>query len=150
MTDAFIATVYHYEGPKGHERMVRQVDVLTGRVWHYSGTRGRERLSRVTFPDGSTCRYVGERGHERRSVMEFSSGQVNYYGGEGSFLVQMRRADGRIIHRAGCRWISLMKWVKARAIVLYWLERTQERLCAPGGEGRRADCEAFEREFRAA
>ena len=37
--------------------------------------------------------------------------------------------------------------VKHRALALYWQERTQRALCAPGGAGRAADKGAFESEF---
>ena len=41
----------------------------------------------------------------------------------------------------------LRKAVKQCAIALYWQERTQRALCAPGGAGRVADRDAFESEF---
>ena len=42
-------------------------------------------------------------------------------------------------------WNQLRRWVTTGAIAWYWLEQTQIHLCAPGGEGRKRDREAFER-----
>ena len=41
----------------------------------------------------------------------------------------------------------LRRFVKRRAVALYWQERTQRALCAPGGAGRAADKGAFASEF---
>ena len=43
--------------------------------------------------------------------------------------------------------LILRRFVKRRAVALYWQERTQRALCAPGGAGRAADTVAFESEF---
>ena len=82
---------------------------------------------------------------------EFSSGQVSYYedvGGE-ERVVRIRRTDGSIINRACCRWLWIRGWIQMRAIALHWQERTQMRVCAPGGAGRAADHEAFSGDFLA-
>ena len=42
------------------------------------------------------------------------------------------------------RWAKARSYVATRAIAMYWLERTQVNLCAPGGAGRAADKESFE------
>ena len=42
------------------------------------------------------------------------------------------------------RWARVRNLVKKRGIALYWQERTQERLCAEGGEGRKRDREDYE------
>lgn len=42
------------------------------------------------------------------------------------------------------RWARVRSLVAARAIVLYWQERTQVKLCAPGGDGRASDRAAYE------
>ena len=41
----------------------------------------------------------------------------------------------------------LRRFVKRRAVALYWQEQTQRAVCAPGGAGRAADRDAFESEF---
>ena len=41
-------------------------------------------------------------------------------------------------------------WVRTRGILLYWQERTQRRVAAPGGTGRQQDLEAFVSEFQSA
>lgn len=45
------------------------------------------------------------------------------------------------------KWWLLRRWVRRRAIALFWQEETQRRLCAPDGEGRASDLEAFCEEF---
>jgi hypothetical protein len=43
------------------------------------------------------------------------------------------------------RWTLVRNMVHARGVCMFWLEQTQVHLCAPGGEGRKRDREAFER-----
>ena len=43
--------------------------------------------------------------------------------------------------------LILRRVATQRAVALYWQERTQRALCAPGGAGRAADKGAFESEF---
>ena len=43
--------------------------------------------------------------------------------------------------------LILRRAATRRAVALYWQERTQRALCAPGGAGRAADRDAFESEF---
>ena len=43
--------------------------------------------------------------------------------------------------------LILRRAATQRAVALYWQERTQRALCAPGGAGRAADRGAFESEF---
>ena len=49
----------------------------------------------------------------------------------------------------GRRWVKVRRWVAKRAIALHWQERTQMRLAAPNGVGRRADLAAYEADFGA-
>jgi hypothetical protein len=43
------------------------------------------------------------------------------------------------------RWAKLRRNVKhVRPIAIYWLEKTQVAICAPGGAGRAHDLQAFE------
>jgi len=49
-------------------------------------------------------------------------------------------------HRSHWR-TTVASWMKKRVVVLYWQEKTQQRLCAPGGAGRAADEAEFAAEF---
>ena len=73
--------VYHYEGDKNAERLVR-AELRSGRVKHYEGEKGAERLVRVEFPDGEVQHYEGEKGAERVVRGEFPDGEVQHYEGE--------------------------------------------------------------------
>lgn len=53
-------------------------------------------------------------------------------------------AEARAIRLAEW-WALVRSMVRARGVCMFWLEQTQIRLCAPGGEGRKRDLEAFER-----
>ena len=53
----------------------------------------------------------------------------------------LRRAEAQQLRRYN--WARARLLVKMRAIALYWQEETHKRLCAPGGEGRAKDLEAF-------
>jgi len=44
-------------------------------------------------------------------------------------------------------WIILKNAIDTRHIALYWMQHTQERLCAPGGAGRATDLADFQNEF---
>ena len=44
-------------------------------------------------------------------------------------------------------WRLVRRYVRRRAILLYWQEQTQRALFAPGGAGRKAERAAFELEF---
>ena len=44
-------------------------------------------------------------------------------------------------------WIILKNAVDTRHIAVYWMQQTQERLCAPGGSGRATDLADFQNEF---
>ena len=59
-------------------------------------------------------------------------------------LLRLRTAKRR-------RWALLRRHARAvdlaARVALYWQERTQRALCAPGGAGRAADCAAFEADF---
>ncbi len=60
-------------------------------------------------------------------------------------LEQMRSNFGRT---ARDNWQMIRQAVCAKLVIDYWLERTQRRLCAPGGAGRAADLAAFVGDFR--
>ena len=49
----------------------------------------------------------------------------------------------------GRLWVKVRRWVAKRAIALHWQERTQMRLAAPNGAGRRADLAAYMADFGA-
>ena len=49
--------------------------------------------------------------------------------------------------RAQTSWRRVRELVKARAVAIYWQQRTVEHLCAPGREGRQQDLEAFMSDF---
>lgn len=44
-------------------------------------------------------------------------------------------------------WMILKDVVDKRCIAVYWMQQTQERLCAPGGAGRATDLANFQNEF---
>jgi hypothetical protein len=56
----------------------------------------------------------------------------------------------RFVTLASTRWDKVRAAVRVRLWLLAWQEHTAERLCAPGGAGRRADRAAFAAEFVAA
>jgi len=56
----------------------------------------------------------------------------------------LRRAEAKAL--APHNWSILRRWVRHRAIAMYWLGETQKRLCAPGGEGRATDLAAYREE----
>ena len=55
--------------------------------------------------------------------------------------------EGDIRELARAHWRMVRGSVLKRAVALYWQERTQRALYAPGGAGRKADRAAFESEF---
>ena len=59
----------------------------------------------------------------------------------------LRRAEAQQLRKYN--WARARLLAKMRAIALYWQEETQKRLCAPGGEGRAQDLEAFREAFAA-
>ena len=63
--------------------------------------------------------------------------------------IPLNADENAMLRRRAWRILAyqLRKYVIKRAIALYWLERTQRALCAPGGAGRAADRDAFESEF---
>ena len=56
-----------------------------------------------------------------------------------------RRVEAR--HWLVKNWEKLRQWVRRRAVAIYWQGRTQERLAAPGGRGRREDLVGFVLDF---
>ena len=56
-----------------------------------------------------------------------------------------RRAEARTL--APRNWARVRSWLRVRAITHYWQGVTQERQCAPGGQGRAADLAAYSAEF---
>ena len=48
---------------------------------------------------------------------------------------------------ARLRWAVLRRGVRARGVVVYWMGEAAKRTCAPGGRGREADAVAFASEF---
>ena len=56
----------------------------------------------------------------------------------------LRRAEARVL--APHNWSILRRWVRHRAIAMYWLGETQKRVCAIGGEGRAQDLAAYQEE----
>jgi len=53
----------------------------------------------------------------------------------------LRRAEAQQLRKYN--WARVRRLVQMRALALYWQEETQKHLCAPGGEGRAQDLEAF-------
>ena len=53
----------------------------------------------------------------------------------------------RFVTLASVRWGQVRAAVRVRPWLLAWQEHTAERLCAPGGVGRRSDLAAFEGDF---
>lgn len=56
-----------------------------------------------------------------------------------------RRREAKL--RVPRNWRKVRSWAKVRFIAMFWLGKTQERLCAPGGTGRAADLKAYRKEF---
>lgn len=56
-----------------------------------------------------------------------------------------RRAEAKAL--APRNWARVRSWLRVRAIAHYWQGVTQERQCAPGGQGRAADLVAYRAEF---
>lgn len=44
-------------------------------------------------------------------------------------------------------WSMLRKWLRTRCIVMYWMQKAAEKVCAPGGAGRKRDLEAYQADF---
>ena len=64
------------------------------------------------------------------------------------FLAQDGWRIANFFYERRSRWrTTVASWMKKRAVVLYWQEATQRRLCAPGGAGRAADEAEFAAEF---
>ena len=56
---------------------------------------------------------------------------------------RLRRVEAALA--AAGHWRKLRPFVRlVRPIALYWLGRTQTRLCAPGGKGRKRDFDAYQ------
>jgi hypothetical protein len=72
---------------------------------------------------------------------QFERGAPHYERGHKRVLTARRE-----LARAALGYV-LRAAVQCRAIALYWQERTQRALCAPGGAGRAADAAAFESVF---
>ena len=78
--------------------------------------------------------------HERRHRQLET--QAWYRDGDHMRVLAARRRLARVVVLRILRMA-----VKRRAVALYWQERTQRALCAPGGAGRAADKGAFASEF---
>ena len=145
----------------------------SGQVDHYGfGRRGGDRVTeRTEWPDGTIThfqyRYKSYTHHPL--VTEHPNGQVCYHGtllpekkgqcagistwkhklGTYKWETRIVLRNGRILGDAAFRWVKMRRWVAKRGIALHWQERTQMRLAAPDGAGRRADRAAYEADFRA-
>ena len=71
------------------------------------------------------------------------------YGPSHPMITRQKRAEARekAQEQVPRYYRKLRKHVRHRAVVLYWQERTQRALCAPGGRGREADRVAFTEEL---
>ena len=145
----------------------------SGQVDHYGfGRRGGDHVTeRTEWPDGTIThfqyRYKSYTHHPL--VTEHPNGQVCYHGtllpekkGQCAGISTWRRKlgkykwetrivlrNGRILDDTAFRWVKVRRWVAKRGIALHWQERTQMRLAAPNGVGRRADLAAYEADFGA-
>ena len=162
------AEFWMYDPPERGEpqgRLVRHLrQQLDGTVHHYMVPRNDRdwdydrRVERTETTDGTVehflhCPSDGCYHHQRLAVTECYNGHVIYHDLPGQTCAKCRVRvvfrDGRIVGKAGLRWLKVRRWVAGRALVYYWQERTQMRLAAPGGAGRRADLEAFVTDFGA-
>lgn len=67
-----------FEGPPGHERLVRSGGA-GGAIVDYEGARGQERKVRCHIPStGRTVYFEGKRGEERPNRAEFEDGDIHY------------------------------------------------------------------------
>ena len=171
--DGTACTWMHYDGHCVHKSFTH----LSGQVDHYDSGRHHDSryLMRTEWADGTITHYQ-HRYSDREQyplVIEHPNGQVCYHGtllqdkkghwaGKwGNLSWEMKRAgyrdwqtrielrDGRVLDNTAFRWVKVRRWVAKRAIALHWQERTQMRLAAPDGAGRRADRTAYEADFGA-
>lgn len=152
-----------YAGPENEHRLVGHCHVkLDGTVDHYiipeddNDWESPRSVERTVYTDGTVEHFLNcpTFGHYTKLVVtERRDGRVIYHDFPGwscpKCRVRVAFRDGRILGKAGLRWLKVRRWVAARAIAYYWQERTQMGLAAPGGAGRRADLEAFESDFGA-
>ena len=120
---------------------------------------------RSEWPDGTITHFqfrLKDR-EELPLVTEHPNGQVTYHGAllpkkkgsgpialvEHKWQTRIELRNGRVLNAASFRWLRVRRWVTKRVIALHWQERTQMRLAAPDGAGRRADRAAYEADFRA-
>ena len=167
-------TVDVYDGTlDGHPYRVSRIHP-SGQVDHFGHPRNRcddQFTVRTEWPDG-TITHFQFRFKDREElplVTEHPNGQVTYHGTllpekKGSapgfdtwieplvkykWHTRIKLRNGRVLNDASFRWVRVRRWVTKRVIALYWQERTQMRLAAPDGAGRRADRVAYEADFGA-
>ena len=162
------AEFWMYDPPERGEpqgRLVRHLrQQLDGTVHHYMVPRNdrdwdcNNRVERTETTDGTVEHFLQCPSHDcchggEVVVTERYNGHVTYHDLPGQTCAKCRvrvaLRDGRVLDKAGLRWLKVRRWVAGRALVYYWQERTQMRLAAPGGAGRRADLEAFVTDFGA-
>lgn len=166
--------VYDGEDCDGHADRVSHIHP-SGQVDHFgrpSNYCDTKFTVRTEWPDGTITHFQYRyKDHEEVPlVTEHPNGQVTYHGallpekkGSGpqtlipdgkkrnTYKWQMRieLRNGRVLNGAFFHWLRVRRWVTKRVIALHWQERTQMRLAAPDGAGRRADRAAYEADFGA-
>ena len=120
---------------------------------------------RTEWPDGTIThfQFLHNEFEHLPLVTELPSGQVCYHGTllqkmravaagcheDSKWVTRVELRNGRVLSDASFRWVKVRRWVTKRVIALYWQERTQMRLAAHDGAGRRADLAAYEADFGA-
>ena len=91
--------------------------------------------------------YYGGSGSRNPALGRLLGAMWDQYGLD-EFLVSEGLKIANFFYERRSRWrTTVASWMKKRAVVLYWQEATQRRLCAPGGAGRAADEAEFAAEF---
>ncbi len=155
--------VTEFEWFEGDDRMVRYIHArdalgvgLKGQVDHHDKSgpydqygNGRKRMT--VYADGETEYYAGPVGEERLVLVKMVDPIfLIYYDGpkDQERKIRYEFPDGRVWHRGAIFWNDVRCWFEARRVAIYWLKCKEERVCAPGGVGRKRDLEAFEADFR--
>jgi hypothetical protein len=153
--------VMEYEWFAGDERMVRFIHAgdrinEKGEVDHHAKSGpydqyGNGRKKMTVYTSGETSFYTGPVGEERLVMVKMVDPFfLMHYDGpkDQERKIRIEFPDGRVCHRGAILWGVVRCWFLARRVAMYWLKCKEERVCAPGGVGRKRDLEAFEADFR--
>ena len=113
--------------------------------WFRSEIGEMDNSPRMTMHDRRLVRLMNER---IVAVMDKCLAKIASVNDGDAVTVLMtcwRNIIERIAHSA---WPAVWDAVRVRPYALHWQEVTQQRLCAPGGDGRAADQVAFEQSWR--